>query len=95
MIHVRIDRNVKTRAAETLAEMGLTVSGAVRLLLTRSAAEKALPFDLRVPNQQTRDAIAELEEGNGKRFASVADLMADLRSCSRMGRSRSGFAIMS
>jgi DNA-damage-inducible protein J len=50
MIHVRLDENIKTQAAETLAAMGLSVSDAVRVFLTRVAAEKQLPFALRVPN---------------------------------------------
>ena len=50
MVHVRIDKRIKTKAAKTLASMGLSVSDAVRVLLTRVAAEKALPFDVKVPN---------------------------------------------
>ncbi len=43
MLHVRIDEGVKTRAAETLANVGLSVSDAVRILLTRVANEGGLP----------------------------------------------------
>ena len=43
------------------------------------AEERRLPFEVKVPNATTRKAIAELEAGKGKRFASVDDLMADLR----------------
>lgn len=43
MLHVRIDNDLKTQAAETLAKFGLTVSDAVRILLTRVAREGALP----------------------------------------------------
>jgi DNA-damage-inducible protein J len=51
MIHVRIDEEIKEQAAEALASMGLSVSDAVRVLLTRVAAEKALPFALKVPTK--------------------------------------------
>lgn len=78
MIHVRVDGKVKAKAAKTLASMGLTVSDAVRLLLTRVAAEKKLPFEVRVPNKETLAAMDELESGGGKSFSSVAELMADL-----------------
>ena len=54
MIHFRVDEEVKTQATETLAAMGLSVSDAVRVFLIRVAAEKALPFELRVPNAATR-----------------------------------------
>lgn len=52
MLHVRIDDELKTQAAETLAKFGLTISDAVRILLTRVAQEGALPAGL------TRDADA-------------------------------------
>ena len=46
MLHVRIDEQLKTEATETLANFGLTVSDAVRILLTRVAREGALPAGL-------------------------------------------------
>ncbi len=46
--------------------------------MLRVAEERRLPFEVRVPNATTRKAIAELESGKSKQFASVDDLMADL-----------------
>jgi DNA-damage-inducible protein J len=48
LVQVRIDPALKERAAEVLDKMGLTVSDAVRILLTRVANEGALPFDFAV-----------------------------------------------
>ena len=78
MVHIRVEEKVKAKAAKALAKMGLTVSDAVRLLLTRVAAENAMPFDVRVPNRQTRAAIDAGERGEVFRASSVAELMADL-----------------
>jgi DNA-damage-inducible protein J len=58
--------------------MGLTVSDAFRLLLTRIAREKKLPFEPLTPNETTIAAIREARAGNLKSFDSVAALMADL-----------------
>ena len=44
LIQTRIDPEVKERAAVVLGELGITVSEAVRILLTRTANEGALPF---------------------------------------------------
>jgi len=77
-VRARIDTNTKQRAAEALAAMGLSVLDAIRLLMLRIADERRLPFDVMVPNATTREAIAELEAGKGKKFASVDGLMADL-----------------
>jgi DNA-damage-inducible protein J len=57
--------------------MGLSISDAIRLLMLRIADERRLPFEVKVPNATTRKAIAELELGKGKQFASVEALMAD------------------
>ena len=64
--------------ADALEAMGLSISDAIRLLMLRIADERRMPFDVKAPNATTRKAIAELEAGKGKRFASVDDLMADL-----------------
>lgn len=62
MVHVRVDENIKTQAAETLASMGLTVSDAVRVFLTRVVADKELPFAVKAPNARSRAAMAEANE---------------------------------
>lgn len=46
MLHVRIDEDLKTEAAKTLEGFGLTVSDAVRILLTRVVTEGGLPAGL-------------------------------------------------
>jgi len=46
MLHIRIDDKLKADATEKLANVGLTVSDAVRILLTRVVKEGALPAGL-------------------------------------------------
>lgn len=77
-VRARIDTATKARAASALEAMGLSISDAIRLLMLRIADEHRLPFDIKVPNSTTRKAMAELEAGKGKQFASVDDLMANL-----------------
>jgi len=77
MIHVRVDEDVKTQATETLALMGLSVSDAVRVFLKRVIIEQAMPFEVRVPNAETRAAMAEAEaivRDRNARFATAKDL---------------------
>jgi DNA-damage-inducible protein J len=78
VVRARIDGLVKEEATDVLGKMGLSVSDAIRMLMIRIAREKALPFDVRVPNEETRAAMRELEAGGGKTFSSVKDLTADL-----------------
>ena len=58
-VRARIDGRLKDEAAAVLADMGLTVSDVVRMTLTRVAKDKALPFELKVPNAETRAAMEE------------------------------------
>jgi len=78
VVRARIEGDVKIRASEVLAEMGLSVSDAIRMLLIRVATERALPFEVRVPNAETVEAIRELDQGGRARFANVRELLADL-----------------
>lgn len=78
LVQARIDGAVKEEAAAVLAAMGLTVSDAVRLLLTKVAQEKALPFEPLLPNAVTIEAMEEARKGGLPQFDSVQALMDDL-----------------
>jgi DNA-damage-inducible protein J len=78
MVHVRLDEKTKQRAAKTLAGMGISVSDAVRMLLVRVAAEKALPFEVKIPNATTVKAMRAADRGKGKRSRSAGALFKDL-----------------
>lgn len=58
--------------------MGLTVSDAVRLLLSRIAREKALLCEPLLPDATTIEAMSEADKGELARFGSVQALMNDL-----------------
>jgi DNA-damage-inducible protein J len=86
MVHVRVDEKIKAQAAETLSSMGLTVSDAVRVFLTRIVADKELPFALKAPNETSRAAIAEgdqIVQSRRARFATADALLNDLQEASR------------
>ena len=79
VVRARIDENIKEEASVVLAAMGLTVSDAFRIMLTRIAREKSLPFEPLVPNEETIKALKQARIGKGiTKVKSVDDLMADL-----------------
>lgn len=78
VVRARIDVHVKEEASTVLATMGLTISDAFRLLLTRVAREKALPFEPFTPNETTIAAMREARAGKLKSADSIEALMADL-----------------
>lgn len=79
VVRARIDEHIKEEASLVLSAMGLTVSDAFRLLLTRIAQEKALPFEPLIPNKETIKAMREARRGNLPSFSSIDDLMKDLK----------------
>lgn len=81
MLHVRLDDEVKAKATEALAAMGLSASDAVRLLFRRIVADQAFPLELKVPNAETRAAMTEADEiirAAKARFANADELFASL-----------------
>ena len=72
-VRARIDETLKNEAAIVLGEMGLTVSDAVRIMLTKVAKEKALPFEMRVPNKLTKTTALKTASGVETHQAKDAD----------------------
>lgn len=62
MLHVRMDSQMKRRATEALTAMEMTSSEAVRILFHRIATDKAFPLELKVPNEETQQAIVQVDE---------------------------------
>ena len=78
VVSARIDERTKKKAAAVLETMGLTLSDTFRLLVKRIAADKALPFDLLVPNGKTSAAMREARTGKLPRFKRTKDLLREL-----------------
>ena len=78
VVRARIDENIKEEASIVLAAMGLTVSDALRMMLTRVAREQSLPFEPLVPNATTIKAMRDARSGKITKHKSLDALMADL-----------------
>ncbi|TKT79363.1 type II toxin-antitoxin system RelB/DinJ family antitoxin [Aquamicrobium sp. LC103] len=78
VVRARIDERIKEEAAAILEASGLTVSDAFRMMLVRTVADKALPFDPLVPNEETVEAMKEARAGKLRRVSSVAGLLDEL-----------------
>jgi DNA-damage-inducible protein J len=78
VVRARIDEHTKKEAAAVLGAMGLTLSDAFRLLVKRIAAEKALPFEPLMPNEETIAAMREARAGKLPRFKNTKDLLREL-----------------
>jgi DNA-damage-inducible protein J len=75
MIHVRLDDSLKKDASTALEAMGLSLSDAIRVFLTRVAADQKFPFALQVPNAETRKAMEEARAITKARFDNQQGLL--------------------
>ncbi|AHB11051.1 type II toxin-antitoxin system RelB/DinJ family antitoxin [Zymomonas mobilis] len=78
VVRARIPTLTKEAAIKTLEQMGLSISDAIRLLMTKIANEQRLPFSVELPTVETKKAIIELENGKGKAFKNADALFEDL-----------------
>lgn len=78
VVRARINEHMKEEASHVLAAMGLTLSDAFRLLVTRIAQEKALPFEPLVPNAKTIKAMKAARRGELMKAKNIKDLMEKL-----------------
>lgn len=78
VVRARINEKIKEDASVVLEAMGLTVSDAFRLLLTRVAREKALPFEPLIPNKQTIKAMKAAKKGDVIVIKNINHLLDDL-----------------
>lgn len=78
VVRARIDEHTKEEASIVLAAMGLTVSDAFRVMLTRVAQEKKLPFEPLIPNKKTIAAMKAARSGKLVAVKKVDDLLDSL-----------------
>ena len=77
-IQTRIDPKIKKQAKKILDTLGLTMSEAIGAYLRQIVLRKGIPFELKIPNENTIQAIEQLDTGKGRTFKNVDDLIKDL-----------------
>ena len=78
VVRARIDAATKAEASAVLASIGLSLSDAVRLMLKRVVAEKALPLEPLIPNAETIEAIKAARRGELTTASSLDGLFQGL-----------------
>ena len=78
LLNARIPRDLKAQAEAVLGEMGLNMSDAIRMYLTRIVSERAIPFEVRVPNAVTIQAMDEVDRRAGLHsYNKASDILND------------------
>lgn len=73
-INARIEPSLKIRAEAILHKVGLSTAEAIRIFYNQICLQNGLPFDIKIPNKKTQNAIEELESGKGDRFQTMKDV---------------------
>ena len=75
---IRVDEESYIAAKKILKQIGMNYSQAISVFNNMIVLNKGLPFELKLPTQETQQAFRELEKHEGKTFESVDALFEDL-----------------
>jgi DNA-damage-inducible protein J len=81
-ITARVEPKLKAQAARVLAAVGVSTTDAITMFLRQVVLRNGLPFEVRVPNAETKRAIEELENAGTrsklKRYATADEMFGDV-----------------
>ncbi len=77
---IRVEETSYHQAKEILSQMGLNYSQAISVFNNMIVLYNGLPFELKIPNEKTKQALHELKNREGKSFKNVDELFDDLDS---------------
>jgi DNA-damage-inducible protein J len=64
-IRARVDEHLKADTEVIFTRLGLSMTDAITLFLTQCKLQQGLPFEVRIPNEETRRALEEAHAGIG------------------------------
>jgi len=68
LIQTRVEPGLKAEVERILREIGISTSEAITIFLNRVKLEKGIPFELKIPNAKTLEAMKDIEEGRVEKF---------------------------
>jgi DNA-damage-inducible protein J len=75
---IRVEETNYHKAKQILDKMGMSYSQAIGVFNSMVVLNKGLPFEVKIPSDDTKRALKELENKKGKTFSSVEELFEDL-----------------
>ncbi len=78
MVQARIEPELKREVEKIFRALGMNTTHAISIFFKQVKLANGIPFDVRIPNEETRKAIAEARAGKGKKFTSTKKLYAEL-----------------
>ncbi|MBA2652584.1 MAG: type II toxin-antitoxin system RelB/DinJ family antitoxin [Tatlockia sp.] len=77
-IHARIDPTLKHDAEKILHQLGLNTSQAINAFYAQIVHVRGIPFELKLPNEETKAAMKELDSGKVEKYNSMQDLWKEI-----------------
>ncbi|MCY3645374.1 MAG: type II toxin-antitoxin system RelB/DinJ family antitoxin [Chloroflexi bacterium] len=78
MIRARVEPELKREAEDLFLELGMSATEAITLFYRQVTMHRGLPFDVRIPNEETLEAVRDAREGrNIKKYATLEELKAE------------------
>lgn len=78
-LNVRVDPEIKNKASVILKAIGINTSEAINIFLRRIIMEHGIPFDMRIPNEETIQAMEDIENNrNLTEYETVDEMFEDL-----------------
>ncbi len=65
-INARVEQKLKRDAEKVFRRVSVNTSDAVSMFLRQVVLQHGMPFEVRIPNAESRKAIAALRAGKGK-----------------------------
>ncbi|MBD3727248.1 MAG: type II toxin-antitoxin system RelB/DinJ family antitoxin [Moraxella osloensis] len=82
-VRARIDSSLKNEVEHIFQELGLSTSQAITIFLKKVKQERGLPFELKLPNEATKQAIQEARDEAQGEILTLQALQEEVSQCSR------------
>jgi len=79
--NVYLDKTMKEQARDIFKQYGMGLSDAFNIFLSQSVMEKGIPFQVKIPNKETLQAMKDIEEGVDLEEISFEQLQDDMKKC--------------
>jgi DNA-damage-inducible protein J len=77
--NIYLNLEVKEEARKILERYGLSLSDAVNIFLTQVTLERGFPFHIRIPNEETKRVLEEIERGENLEDVALEELISEAK----------------
>jgi len=79
--NVYLDADIKAKAQAIFKQYGIGLSDAFNMFLSQSVLEKGIPFEIKIPNQETIEAIEDVRNSRNMETISFEKMQEDMKKC--------------